>query len=100
MEDVVGKDEVSAKTASLERKKIQSTKSFFIWQFPHAFDHTGRLNKNHYHFEDEFEEISFARNKKSKALVYFKWDVNNHGVMNVAHLGQQKIFRLDSKVIA
>ncbi len=31
VEDVVGEDKVSAKTAPLERKKIQSTKSFFIW---------------------------------------------------------------------
>ncbi len=42
VEDVVGEDKASAKTALLERKKIQSTKSFFIWQFPHAFDHTSR----------------------------------------------------------
>ncbi len=42
MEDVVGEDEVSAKTAPLGKKKIQSTKSSFIWQFPHAFDHTSR----------------------------------------------------------
>ncbi len=46
VEDVVGEDEVSAKTAPLERKKIQSTKSFFIWQFPHAFDHTYRQALN------------------------------------------------------
>ncbi len=35
-----GENEVSSKT--LERKKIQPTKSFFIWQFPHALDHTSR----------------------------------------------------------
>ncbi len=38
VDDVVGEDEVSAKTAPLERKKIQSTNSFFIWQFSHVFD--------------------------------------------------------------
>ncbi len=42
VEDNVGEDMVSAKTAPLERKKVQSTKSLFIWQFPHAFDHTSR----------------------------------------------------------
>ncbi len=42
VEDVVGEDEVAVKTAPLERKKIQSTKSFFIWQFPYAFDHSSR----------------------------------------------------------
>ncbi len=42
VEDVVGEGKVSAKAAPLEKKKIQSTKSFFIWQFPHAFDHTSR----------------------------------------------------------
>ncbi len=42
VEDVVGEDKVPAKTAPLDRKKIQSTKSFFIWQFPHAFDHPSR----------------------------------------------------------
>ncbi len=52
MDDVVGEDEVSAKTASLERKKIQSTKSFFIAQLPHAFDHTGRQALNALHQGD------------------------------------------------
>ncbi len=42
MEDVVGEDEVSGKTAPLESKKIQSTKSFIIWEFPHTFAHTSR----------------------------------------------------------
>ncbi len=39
VEDIAGEDKVSAKTVPLERKKTQSTTSFFIWQFPHAFDH-------------------------------------------------------------
>ncbi len=42
MENVVGEDEVSKKTASLEKKEIQSMKLFFIWKFPHAFDHVSR----------------------------------------------------------
>ncbi len=46
MEDVEGEDKVSAKTAPLERKKIQSTKSLFIWQFPHALDHTDGVNRD------------------------------------------------------
>ncbi len=40
--NVVGEDEVSMTTAPLKGKEIQSTKSFFIWRFPHAFDHTSR----------------------------------------------------------
>ncbi len=42
VEDIVVEDKVSAKTALLERKKIQSTKSLFIWQFPPTFDHKSR----------------------------------------------------------
>ncbi len=42
VENVVGEDEVSTKTAPLERKKIQSTKSFFISELPHDFNHTSR----------------------------------------------------------
>ncbi len=40
VEYVVGKDEVSTKTATLQRKDIQSTKLVLIWQLSHAFDHT------------------------------------------------------------
>ncbi len=39
VEYVVGRDEVSAKPATLERKYIQSTKPVLVWQLSHAFDH-------------------------------------------------------------
>ncbi len=42
VENVVGEDEVSTKMAPLERKKIQSTKSFFTWELPHVFGHISR----------------------------------------------------------
>ncbi len=42
VENVEGEDEIPTKTAPLKGKKIQSTKSFFIWEFPHAFDHSRR----------------------------------------------------------
>ncbi len=40
MDYVVGQDEVSAKSATLEGKDIQSKKPIHVWQLSHGFDQT------------------------------------------------------------